>query len=51
MYRVQMPDGTLTDIVNLSRAKDAAIHFALGVLNRRETARKAPPVRLNEEAA
>jgi hypothetical protein len=26
MYRVRRPDGTLTDMVNLTRAKDAAIN-------------------------
>ena len=28
MYRVRKPDGTLTDMVNLTRARDAAQHFA-----------------------
>jgi hypothetical protein len=28
MYRVRRPDGTLTDMVNLTRAKDAAIDLA-----------------------
>jgi hypothetical protein len=28
MYRVRSPDGSLTDMVNLSRARDAARHFA-----------------------
>jgi hypothetical protein len=36
MYRVQPPDGTLTDMVNLSRAKDAAISLALSELNKRD---------------
>jgi hypothetical protein len=34
MWRVRLPDGYLTDMVNLSRAKDAAGSLALGVLNR-----------------
>ena len=34
MYRVRLPDGRVTDIVNLSRAKDAAIALALANLNR-----------------
>jgi hypothetical protein len=33
MYRVRFRDGHLTDMVNLSRAKDAAIAFALTNLN------------------
>jgi hypothetical protein len=28
MYRVKRPDGSLTDIVNLTRARDAARSFA-----------------------
>jgi hypothetical protein len=28
MYRVRRPDGTLTDMANLTRARDAAQHFA-----------------------
>jgi hypothetical protein len=38
MWRVRLPDGYLTDIVNLSRAKDAAAALALGVLNRHREA-------------
>ena len=33
MWRVDRLDGTLSDMVNLSRAKDAARGFALSVLN------------------
>jgi hypothetical protein len=32
MWRVQYPDGRLTDMVNLTRAKDAAVSIALGML-------------------
>jgi hypothetical protein len=28
MYRVRRPDGSLTDLVNLTRARDAAREFA-----------------------
>jgi hypothetical protein len=28
MYRVRRPDGSFTDMVNLTRARDAARHFA-----------------------
>ena len=38
MWRVRLPDGNLTDMVNLSRAKDAAVSLALGALNHREAA-------------
>ena len=38
MWRVRLPDGNLTDIVNLSRAEDAAASLALGILNHREAA-------------
>jgi hypothetical protein len=33
MYRVRFPNGHLTDMVNLTRAKDAAIVLALTNLN------------------
>ncbi len=33
MWRVRLPDGYLTDMVNKTRAKDAAIVLALNRLN------------------
>ena len=33
LYRVRLPDGHLTDMVNLMRAKDAALSLALAALN------------------
>jgi hypothetical protein len=33
MYRIRFPAGGLSDIVNLTRAKDAALAFALQALN------------------
>jgi len=33
MWRVQRPDGSLTDMVNLTRAKDAAMALAVDWLN------------------
>jgi hypothetical protein len=33
IYRIRFPDGGLSDIVNLTRAKDAALAFALRSLN------------------
>ncbi len=38
MWRVRLPAGNLTDMVNRSRAKDAAASLALGILNHREAA-------------
>jgi hypothetical protein len=38
MWRVRLPEGFLTDMVNLSRAKDAAVAHALATLNRRQEA-------------
>jgi hypothetical protein len=47
MWRIHMPDGWISDIANLSRAKDGAILSALSVLNHRQTARNLPPVAQN----
>jgi len=33
MWRVRNPDGTLTDMVNISQARDAAWGIALAILN------------------
>jgi hypothetical protein len=33
MFRVRLPDDRVTDMVNLSRAKDAAISLAIASLN------------------
>jgi hypothetical protein len=38
MYRVRLPGGRLTDMLNLTRAKDAAKFLALEALNRRNAA-------------
>jgi hypothetical protein len=38
MWRVRLPDGHFTDMLNLSRAMDAAASLALGVLNQRREA-------------
>jgi hypothetical protein len=53
MYRVRLPNGHLTDMVNLSRAKDAAMSLAMAVLNgdAAQTTPEAPPVRYFQEAA
>jgi hypothetical protein len=36
MWRARKADGTLTDMVNLTRAKDAALSIALATLNGRK---------------
>jgi hypothetical protein len=36
MWRVRLPNGFLSDMVNRTRARDAAISLALGALNRQE---------------
>ena len=51
MWRLQYPDGTRTDMVNLTRARDAAKALALAVLNGEETALRAPGKRKPEAEA
>jgi len=51
MYRVRLASGYLTDMVNLTRAKDAAISLVLTKLNSQETADRASPMRSFREAA
>jgi hypothetical protein len=50
MWRIRLPDGRLTDMSNLARAKDAALSAALETLNPkkeyRESRSDAPPARL-----
>ena len=52
MWRVKMPSGKLSDMVNLTRAKDAAMSIVLSTLNReqevQETASEAPPTAPND---
>src|SRR5262245_622703 len=52
MWRVKMPSGKLSDMTNLTRAKDAAMSLALAILNReqkaQETALEAPPTAPND---
>ena len=52
MWRVKMPSGKLSDMTNLTRAKDAAMSIALAILNReqkvQETASEAPPTAPND---
>ena len=44
MWRVRQPNGALSDIVNLSRAKDAAMGMLVRDLNVRISAREPSPV-------
>ena len=52
MWRVKMLSGKLSDMTNLTRAKDAAMSMALAILNReqkvQETASEAPPTAPND---
>ena len=53
MWRVRYPDGQLSDMVNLTRARDAAAGLALAALNSRgeETPRRASPMRPDGDPA
>ena len=44
MWRVRLPDGRLTDMVNISRARDAARALAVRILNTEERPPEAPPI-------
>jgi hypothetical protein len=48
MWRVCLPDGSLTDMVNRTRAQDAAVSIALRLLNMSESLSEAPPTAPNE---
>ena len=45
MWRIRMEDGSLSDMVNRTRARDAARSILLGILNAQETASGGPPMR------
>ena len=45
MWRIRTQDGSLSDLVNLARARDAARSILLGILNAQETASGGPPMR------
>jgi hypothetical protein len=51
MWRVRRLDGSLTDMVNRSRARDAAKVILLGVLNSQETAIASPSIAFEPEDA
>src|SRR5262249_33764167 len=42
MWRIRSPDGRLTDMANLTRAKDAAVSLALEALNAGKRGRQSP---------
>jgi hypothetical protein len=44
MWRIRLSDGRLTDMVNLTRAKDAGLSVALASLNTQKDYRESPPV-------
>ena len=48
MWRVRLSDGGLTDMVNRTRAKDAALSIAHRFLNMSETLSEAPPTAPDE---
>jgi hypothetical protein len=52
LYRIRYPDGRLSDMANLTRAKDAACWFALRSLNSgpQETPSEGPQARKKAEA-
>jgi len=47
MWRIRMPDGWVSDMANLSWAKEGAIRSVLSLLNRKETPAEAPSSRSN----
>jgi hypothetical protein len=53
MWRMKRPDGRVSDMVNLSRASDAAVALALFHVNHsqegKETPRRVPYMRANEK--
>ena len=51
MWRVHLPGGQPTDMVNLTRVKDAAIALVLPLLSAGQAPVGASPIDLNSEAA
>jgi hypothetical protein len=45
MWRIKTPDGSLSDMLNRTRARDAARSILLGILRQRLAPSEAPPVR------
>jgi hypothetical protein len=46
MFRVEYPSGTISDMANLSRAKDAAIYIVMDHLNKRTAKAATEPAGL-----
>jgi len=44
MWRVRYPDGVLSDIVNVTRARDAARAIAGAILNARQMVQEGSPI-------
>jgi hypothetical protein len=51
MWLIRHPDGRLSEMVNLSRAKDAATSLAVGTLNADKRRPVTPPIRETDPAA
>jgi hypothetical protein len=51
MWRVRKANGTLSDMTNRTRAKDAAESMVLSILNRQETAREGGSIRQTRRGA
>jgi hypothetical protein len=45
MWRIRTRDGSLSDMVNRTRARDAARSILLGILNAQESASEGSPMR------
>jgi hypothetical protein len=55
VWRIRFPDGSLSDMANLTRAKDAALYIAVATLNRERRGQQSiagrSPVDLNDAGA
>jgi hypothetical protein len=51
MFRIKLPDGSISDMVNLTRAKDAALSLADAVLDGRKRGFQAPGIAPSMAAA
>ena len=51
MWRLKRPDGSVTDMLNRARARDAARSILLAILNGQETRSEARPMRFGHKVA
>ena len=55
MWRIRLPDGSLSDMANQTQAKDAALNIAVATLNRERRGQQSvagrSPVDLNDPGA